>query len=486
MSLEKLTRKVLVCVVLILLGASAVRAQGPGPVAPRERTLVMPFEDSSREQGLFWLSEASAILLADDLSAIDKQAITREDRLAAFERMQVPQVAALSRATVIRLGQLVGATVVVMGSLALTDGELSVHGLAIRLDAGRVETEVRESGPLADLFVLFDRVARQLVGEPASAAAGATARPSLPVFENYVKGLLAGSVANQVGFLQAALDLDPGYDRARLALWAVHQGAGNASAALAMAVAVPQSSPLYGQARFAVALSLIELKRLDDAFATLKVLADRGQEQEPAVLNNLGVVQLRRDGAPKSGAATQYFEQAVKLDVEDSDYSFNLGYAHWVERDLPAAIRWLREAVRLKPADGDAHAVLAAALHASGSTTEATRERELAGQLASKYADWAKRPGEPIPARLERLKARLEAPSNQRLDVAMLMSGQREQRELVAFHLDRGRRFFAQGNDAEAEGELRRTLYCHREAEAHLLIGRMACARDESPKRSRR
>ena len=53
-------------------------------------------------------------------------------------------------------------------------------------------------------------------------------------------------------------------------------------------------------------------------------------------------------------------------------------------------------------------------------------------------------------------------------------SGQRDQRELAAFHLDRGRRFFEQGNDADAIAELRRALYLSPyEAEAHLLLGRI-------------
>jgi Tfp pilus assembly protein PilF len=156
----------------------------------------------------------------------------------------------------------------------------------------------------------------------------------------------------------------------------------------------------------------------------------------------------------------------VKLDAEDPDYEFNLGYAYWLERDGQGATYWLREALRRNPADGQAHAVLAAALQSIGSTTEAGRERELAMQLSAKPVDASTRG-------LERIKTTLDV-TLQRMGTAIAESGQRDQRELAAFHLDRGRRLFEQGNDAEAMAEFRRALYSQPyQAEAHLLLGRI-------------
>ncbi len=106
----------------------------------------------------------------------------------------------------------------------------------------------------------------------------------------------------------------------------------------------------------------------------------------------MGVIQMRRPVTAQTGRATYYFNQALKLDQDDPDYYFNLGYAYWAEKDAQSAIFWLRETVRRNPADGEAHAVLAAALQATGSIAEAARERELATQLSSTYAEWAKRP----------------------------------------------------------------------------------------------
>src|SRR5215813_7130353 len=54
------------------------------------------------------------------------------------------------------------------------------------------------------------------------------------------------------------------------------------------------------------------------------------------------------------------------------------------------------------------------------------------------------------------------------------MSGQRDQRELARYYLDRGRRAYREEHDREALVDLNRTLFLSPyEAEAHLLIGRV-------------
>ena len=372
---------------VLFVGIAEAAAQTPSS----ERFLVVPFENPAREARIYWIGEASAVLLADDLNAAGKQAYTREERLDAFQRLQLPPIASLSHATVIRLGQVVGATHVVVGSVRLTGGMISVRAQNIRLDTGQMEHEFVEAGPLDELFAIFGRVSRRLAG--AAAPSTPTPKPALPVFENYIKGLVATASAAKVGYLEAAVKLDPAFDRARLALWAVHYEDANGQAALVAAAAVPETSPLYTRARFGMALSLVQLNRLEDAFATLRTLSDRAPAA--TLMNNMGVIQLRRPATPQTGRATYYFNQALKLDQDDPDYYFNLGYAYWAEKDPQSAIFWLREAVRRAPADGEAHAVLAAALQATGSAAEAARERELATQLSSTYAEWAKTPAGP-------------------------------------------------------------------------------------------
>jgi tetratricopeptide (TPR) repeat protein len=449
-------------------------------VARPARILVMPFENVKRDGSIFWLGEASSVLIADGLNAFGLNAITRPERQQAFERLQVPSSAVLTDATVIRIAQLVGASQVIVGALQRDADGLVVRARSLALDAGRVQADVTERGPVPDLFAIFDRTARRLaMSFPESSTASTPAapepeQPPIAAFENFIKGLLAETPATAVNYLNAALKSFPRYDRARLALWDVYSEQGDHQRALGVVQPVPPRSRWARRARFLSGISQLNLKKLDDAFGTYKALAD--EDPTPTVLNNLGVVQLRRGGNPQSGLPMYFFDKAAKADPDDPDYYFNLGYGYWAAHDYPAAMYWLRETVRRSPTDGDAHFVLGAALAASGNAAESTREKELARRLSSTYEEWEKRPiADQVPKGLERVKNNeVELPHGRRIDTKIAETGQRDQQELAAFYLDRARRLFQQESDREAVAELDRALYLSPYlSDAHLLLGRI-------------
>ncbi len=454
--------------------ALAAPAFAQAPATGLTRFLAIPFENTSHEGRLYWLSEASAVLLGDALVGLGVPVIGRDERLRAFERLRVPPVAMLSHATVIKVGELVGASQVIIGSFQLEGDDLVVRGRSIRLDTGRLVPEVVERGKLQDLFATFERVARAL-GPAAVESTGpaSSAFPPLPAFESYVKGLLAETPVTQLKYLDDALTIAPTWHRVRLARWAVENEQGNHLRALQDARGVPDGTPWTRQARFDAALSLIHLRQFDEAFATLAAL--QRAAPSPGVLNNLGVVQLRRGNPAATGRATQWFAQAVTLDADDPALAFNLGYAAWVEKDLPTAVHWLRETVRRNPADADAHGVLAAALQATGAAAEAARERELAGQLSTTDADRLKSTGPPLqPGALERISPDVDAPVGSRVETVLVANEQREQRDVAQYYLDRGRRLFQQEQDRDAAIELRRVLYLQPyQAEALRLLGQV-------------
>lgn len=438
---------------------------------PASRVLVVPFENTKREASIFWLGEASALLFDDALSALGVPVITREERREAFDRLQAPSAAALTDATVIRIGQLVGATDVVMGSFQLDNGALVVRARNIALETGRLTRDVTERGPTPEMFDTFERLARQIAPSGASSAGYGRGWPPLAVFENYVKGLLAETPSVAIRYLDTSLGLLPTFDRARLALWDVYAERDDHARALAAVLPVGADSPWSRRAKFLAGLSYLSLKKYDEAFTVFNALADA--QPDAALLNNIGIVQLRRGATPQASQATYYFSQAAAADPNDADYFFNLGYAYWLDRDPQAASYWLREAVRRNPSDADAHFVLGIAFAASGGTAEAAREKELARRLSSRYEQQEKRSaGEGVPKGLERVKGGEAPPSSQQ--VRIVSSGQRDQYELAQFYLDRGRRLFQQGNDRDAIAELNRALYLSPyTADAHLLVGRI-------------
>jgi predicted Zn-dependent protease/TolB-like protein len=473
----------------ILAVAAALALLAPPPAAaqaaPGSRILVVPFENIQHEPRLHWLSEASAVLLADQLNARGLGAIARDERVRAFEQLHLPLTASLSHATVIKVGHLVGATEVIVGTLTLEGDNLKVEAHSIRIDVGRLQPDVSERAPLTDLFAIFDRLAGRLAPEARVIAGYGGTRPPLDAFENYVKGLIAENPAVQVTFLETAAKMFPRYDRAELALWAVRTDQDNHTAALAAARAVPAGSPLARRARFLSGVSLVELKRDDEALDVFKALiadvpASGTATRNPgmaAAWNNLGIVQIRRGSTPQSGSATFYLTKAAEADPGDADYLFNLGYAYLLEGNPQAAIYWLREGLRRDPADPDAHYVLAAALLGSGSGVEAAREKALARQLSSRYEELERRAAAdklPVPKGLERMRTDPDTPGGLSPEQTIVNSAQRDQRELATFHLERGRRLYEREADSEAMVELRRAVYLSPyEAQAHLLIGRI-------------
>jgi tetratricopeptide (TPR) repeat protein len=459
--------------------AAALVACAVSPIAPAVaqepgRILVMPFENVTRDSRILWLSEASSVLLADDLNALGAGAISREERRIAFDRLRVPPAAALTDATVIRIGELLGASAIITGSLTLDGDDLVVEARRIVLDSARAERLAPQRGPLPDLFAIFERVARLVaLSTPVTERTGKLERPPVAAFENYIKGLVAETPSTALGYLNGALAADPIFAAPRLALWDVYTGQGEHERALAAVRLVPGDAPVDRRARFLEGLSFLSLDRHGDARDVFEALA--AEEPSASVLNNVGVARLRAAVGARTEDAAHYFRRAVDADANHADSFFNLGYATWLNGDVRAAVYWLRETVRRNPADGDAHFLLSLALAADGNGREGNRERELAERLSSVYAEWEQAFGPShVPDRLERVRQDVELPGARWVEDLLATAGQRDQRELAGFHLERARRHYGERRDREAADDVNRSLFLDPyQGEAHLLAARI-------------
>ena len=202
--------------------------------------------------------------------------------------------------------------------------------------------------------------------------------------------------------------LDPGYDRARLALWEVRTSQGDHAAALAAARAVAPARRVARRARFLAGVSLLSLKQYDEAFTVFKTLQDAASD--PAILNNLGVIQLRRaadgrhrqagvllhegggSGAGRSGPPLQ---SRLCLRARSRSAGGDLLAA----RGAPAESRGRRRALRPRRRRSTRRAA----------RVEAGRERELAAQLSSLPVDAASARRDALPRGLERVRQHLES-----------------------------------------------------------------------------
>lgn len=438
--------------------------------------LVLPFEPDDDDPRSLWLGEGLALLVSDALTALGRPTVARTARERAFEALELPSGVTLSRATLLRAGQVLGVQHLVFGGVRTSGDTLHVRVRLTDVDAAQTGPEIALDGALRDLVEIAEQVARRLAGLPPAEAGAASAiepPPSLEVFEAFVKGLVAETPATQQRFLLDAVRRAPTYGRAQVALWDVCTQLQDHARALEAAEAVRPTSRFARRARFLASRSLLALGRHDEAFTTLQSLND--EAPSAAVYNNLGVVQLRRGDDAPGGVPAYYFSKATELDPDVADYFFNLGYAYWTARDMPAAIYWLREVVRLRPGDGEAHYVLGAALQLQGAGAEASRERDLARRLSSVYAEWeAKAASDPrtlgVPGGLERVADALDGVPLA-LDSALVSAAQQEHQQLARFHYDRGLRLAEQHADREAILELRKSLYLSPyQAETHLAL----------------
>jgi len=465
---------------VVLIGVLGFPADAAAQSSSGRRVLVMPFAAGVDPQAsvgtgaTLWLGEAAAILLGESFTSLELDALTRDERLAAFDRLQLPMSSSLSRATMIRVAELIGATDVVFGEVRLGQA-LQVRARLIHLESGRELPGVQDTGALRDIFALFGRLGGRLGASLGrTAPAGPAAPPPLPLeaFESYVKGLVAATPPVQQRLLETALAQAPGDPRILMGLWSVYSAQSKYDQALAAANMVPATSSLARKARFAVALSLIELKRFDGAFRELTALSTSGRAA--AVSNALGIVQMRRTAPPDTNPAVIYFARAAAEDPGNPNYLFNLGYAHARSGNAKEALTSLREAVRFDAAHGDAHLVMSAVLAGTGRAAEADREFELARLLGTKLDLAGLSPTNRVPPGLEWIGSDLDVSSTPRRSAAIANPAQHDQEATATFHLTQARRLIAERRDREAANELRRAIYlAHYEDEPHLLLGQV-------------
>ncbi len=375
----------------------------------------------------------------------------------------------------IRLGQLVGAGV---GGRGLGGGKgpgAVVRARSIRIDVGRMSPEIVESGKLSEFFAIYARVARKLApGSAVTAEEMEQGHPPVAVFEQYIKGLLASAPVSKVAFLSQALRIEPSFHRSRIELWNAYTDLSEHQQALAAVRVVPAAHRLARQARFLGAISMLQLSQYEQAIA---VLEDLNQARpDPAILNNIGIAQLRRPPGQAPNTAASFFRQATQADNADSDLFFNLGYAYWLQKDLPNAV------------DGCVRRFAATRLTTRRITSwvwrcrraaappRPRREKELARRLSSDYAEWdAKQAGRNEVPRADSNASRPTSTSPR--PSASRTSSSRRSSAISAtwrrFHLEAGRRAFQAERDGEAIAALRRAVYlAPYDSAAHMLLGR--------------
>ena len=197
-----------------LPAAASAQAPADGPA------VVIPFDNPTQDPRLAWLREGAAILLTDALAAIGVAVVEREERLQAFDRLQLPAHAALSRASTIRVGHALSARVGDYRHRAdagRSAGDSHAHR------SPRYRPAAPGSGSQRRAAGHVRRVCHARAAHPRRS--GDRDRERSPARRRRRCSSCMSKVSSrkrpptQVAFLEQALQAAPKFDRVRLALW---------------------------------------------------------------------------------------------------------------------------------------------------------------------------------------------------------------------------------------------------------------------------
>jgi len=364
--------------------------------ADANAVLIFSFENLSNDRTLDWIGDGIAELMINRLQPEPGvHVFSREERLAACEKLSIPEIAVISRATALKLGFDNGADNVITGSFSGTPDDFHIDARLIDMEAG-ASCMFHASGKLQDVIPLTTTLSwhllRKIIPGTASPEADYTARPPTPrsAFENYVRALLSQDLQKRIDLLQTAIRLNPQYGPALYQLGRAYQLQRDFAMSNQWLQKLPQASPDHLQALFLIGLNDIYLSDYAGAIAAFQQLP-----QTYDVLLNLGTA-FSRKGDLASAIST--WRRAATLDPLSNDAYFNLGYASFTRSDFESADRNLTESLKLRGRDSEALFLLGRTYDRFGRLEDSRRLIAQASRLSQRVERWQ---NQPLP-RLER------------------------------------------------------------------------------------
>ena len=430
-----------------------------------QNLLVMPFENQSGAPGLEWIAESFPEVLSQRMASPSLYALSRDDRVYAFDRSGIPATVLPSRATMYRVAEQMGADYLLLGSYNFDGKTFSATAQLLDMRKLHLFPAVESSGPLTDLINLQTTLAWQLLQQlpshpatPREQFLKSAAPIRLDAFENYIRGLVAGTHQQKIHYFHEALKRDPNYTLAMMQLGKTYYDSHEYESAAAWFARVPKTTdPAAGEGSFLLGMSEFYRGDFDRAFTAFSYVLSRLPLTE--VYNNLGVVEARRGHRT---AAIEYFSKAVAADPNDPDYRFNLAVALFRNGDSAGSSRNLKDELQQRPSDGEAKALLDVIARGLPAPPAAAGNALLPANTPH------------IP--LERIKRNYDEASYRQLELEIQnlktarlakMSG----RDQSAYHLERGKEFVAQNLADLAENEFRQAISAdYGDAAAHAQL----------------
>jgi tetratricopeptide (TPR) repeat protein len=410
---------ILVCAIVIFATAAtsayaqaapAKNSAANAAASHAETVVVFPFENAAGDPQKDWLGEGLSELTTDSMVGHGPVVFTREERLAALEKLGLPTYSRFSRATMIKIAGEIDADYVVFGEFTPDGTTLHVSARVLRVSPPKLSEPFSESGSMDFIAETEARVSwRILCAIRSSLDANAhcdASRPELqqqvkPVahvradsLEYFVRGLLAADEDLRLRDLRESSRLDPSWDEPLVAIGKTFYDRRDCESAVGWFAKVSPNNAHSEEAGFYT--GVCQLLRNDPVhaeatFAALLARVGNGSAY-PGIISNLGTARLRQTRYQDAAAD---FDRAQKIDPGEPDYWFNLGLTQYLISDWAEAARALREVVRLQPDAEDARTLLVAALDRGGNTDEANALRQGASSDDAKDASQENIPHDP-------------------------------------------------------------------------------------------
>ena len=382
-------RRILIYLLFVLSGAGQASADS-------STILVFPFENVTNDRSLDWIGEGISELIIERLQPESGvSTFAREERLAAFEKLGIPETTTVSRATALKLGWDMGADHLVTGRFAGTAENFRIVARIVDLDAGAADIAVE--GKLEDVVPLSMSVAWQILKKAvpgtASPEADYTAQPPVPrsAFENYIRGVLNQDFRKRTELLQTAVRLHPQYGPALFELGRTYHLERDFKNSNQWLEKISETSYLRRHALFLIGLNYFyqgDYARAIPAFQTLSPTYD--------ALLNLGAAFCEKGDAV---SAANTWRRAADMDPLASDAFFNLGYLNLIKGDFDSAAKNLIESLKLRGRDSEALFLLGRTYEKQGRFEESQKAIAQASRLSQRVDRWLT---QPVP-KLERL-----------------------------------------------------------------------------------
>ena len=343
-----------------LLAGTAACALAQSPAHSTNTIIVTPFANTSGAPGLQWISEAFPAFLSQRLASPNIFPLTREDRMRAYDRAGIPSEIQPSRATVYRLVEAMDVDYVILGHYTFDGRTFTATAQPLEMQHRRLLPEVTESGALTDLINVQTALAWDVLhaiepDAPVDRESFVSATPPvrLDAFENYIRGVTAGTSAEKIVHFREAVRLNPSYNEAWLRLGRAYFDDKQFDETISALSHVPPTDPGAGEANFYLGIAAYNVKDFSRAQGALQFVALR--LPLPEVYSNLGAVNSHL-GNNKD--AVEYFRKAADADTHDADYRFNLAVALWQAGERSEAVQQLKGCLALSPTDTEARAFL--------------------------------------------------------------------------------------------------------------------------------